>query len=106
MSSKVYYLPFSSIKRYGELLKYAEWDKFIKKGDFVAIKLHFGEEGNKGFVKPEFVRPIVKSIKDRNGRPFLTDANTIYVDKRADAVSHLQIAQAHGFSIGNCEFIC
>lgn len=102
MNSKVYYLPFSSIKLYGELLKCVEWDNFVKNGDFVAIKLHFGEEGNKGFVKPEFVRPIVKLIKDRSGRPFLTDANTIYVGKRADAVSHLQIAQAHGFSIGNC----
>ncbi len=102
MNSKVYFLPYNSIKRYNELLKCVGWDRLIKSGDFVAIKLHFGEEGNKGFVKPEFIRPIVKLIKDRNGRPFLTDANTIYVGKRADAISHLQIAQAHGFSIGNC----
>jgi uncharacterized Fe-S center protein len=74
-------------------------DKFIEAGDFVAIKLHFGEKGNTGHVKAEWVHPIVKMCKEMGGMPYLTDTNTIYRGERRDAVSHLFIAHGHGFKI-------
>ncbi len=69
----------------------------IKENDFTAIKLTFGEKGNLGHVKAEEVKPIVEIIKVLGAYPFVTDANTIYVGERADAIHHLQVANEHGF---------
>ncbi|MEJ5165727.1 MAG: DUF362 domain-containing protein, partial [Thermoanaerobaculia bacterium] len=73
----------------------------IEKNDFVAIKIHFGEEGNRGFVRPEYLREVIKKIKIKGARPFLTDTNTLYVGRRANAVDHLILASEHGFTVEN-----
>ncbi|MFH0947417.1 MAG: DUF362 domain-containing protein [Elusimicrobiota bacterium] len=75
-------------------------NSLISKNDFVAIKVHFGEKGNKGYINPEYLKPIVEIVKSLGGKPFLTDANTIYKGSRSNAVDHLNIAIEHGF--GNC----
>ena len=67
-------------------------------GDLVAVKLHFGEEGNTGFVHPVFVREVVRQVRKAGGKPFLTDANTLYRGKRANSVDHLTCAVRNGFS--------
>jgi len=71
--------------------------EFISERDFVAIKLHFGEPGNTGFIPPYNVRPVVDEVLAAGGKPFVTDANTIYLGGRSDAVDHLNVAYAHGF---------
>ncbi len=65
--------------------------------DLVAVKLHFGEEGLDTFVRPVLVAPIVEKIKGLEGKPFLTDSNTLYVGSRSNAVDHLDTAQKHGW---------
>jgi uncharacterized Fe-S center protein len=70
----------------------------IKKNDFVAVKLHFGERGNHGFIRPVFVRSVVEAIREAGGKPFLTDTNTLYTGFRHNAVDHLETALFHGFS--------
>jgi uncharacterized Fe-S center protein len=72
-------------------------EKF-KKGAFVAVKLHFGEAGNTAYIRPVFIRKIVDHVKETGGRPFLTDANTLYVGSRSDSVDHLITAIQNGFS--------
>ena len=72
--------------------------KNIHKGELVAIKLHFGERGNTGFVRPLYIRRIVDLIREAGGKPFLTDANTLYRGDRSNAVDHLNLAVEHGFS--------
>ena len=37
-------------------------------------------------------------MKAQGGRPFLTDANTLYVGRRKDALEHLELAWENGFS--------
>ncbi len=69
----------------------------LEKGDLVAVKLHFGERGNHAFVRPIFLRYIVEAVKEKGGKPFLTDTNTLYTGFRYDAVSHLETAIFHGF---------
>ena len=69
----------------------------VKKGALVAVKLHFGEAGNTAYVRPLFIRKIVDRIKEAGGRPFLTDANTLYVGSRSDSVDHLITAIQNGF---------
>lgn len=70
----------------------------IKKNSLIAIKLHFGERGNTAFIPPIFVRKIVDKVKQYEGKPFITDTNTLYRGDRNDAVSHLTLATHHGYS--------
>ena len=100
--SKVYFIDFKSLRKFKKLLLHAGLDRVVSKNDIVAIKLHFGEKGNRGYVKPEYVQRVVKEVKALKGRPFLTDSNTIYVGERSDALRHRAIARTHGFSLENC----
>ena len=104
MKSTVYFIDLrASMKenllgKIGRLLETAGLSNTIKKKDLVAVKLHFGELGNTAFIRPVFLRHIIKEIKNRNGEPFLTDANTLYAGTRSDAPGHLQTAIQNGFS--------
>ncbi len=80
------------------LLERVHLKEKIKKKDLVAIKLHFGERGNTAYIRPIFIRRIVDRVKDYEGKPFLTDTNTLYLGSRSDAVSHLMTASQHGFT--------
>lgn len=93
----------SLVTRAGRVLQRAGLAPAIDEGDLVAVKLHFGEEGNTGFVSPVFVREIVRLIREAGGKPFLTDSNTLYRGKRANAVDHLECAIHNGFSFATVE---
>jgi len=105
----VYFAPMrtagkrSLVTRAGQLLERAGLGSAIAEGDLVAVKLHFGEQGNTGFVQPIFLREVVARIKARGGRPFLTDANTLYRGQRFNAVDHLECAIHNGFSYATIE---
>lgn len=71
--------------------------ELIAPKDLVAFKVHFGERGNTGYIRPQFIRRLVNQVKSLGGKPFLTDANTLYVGSRANAVDHLQTAIENGF---------
>jgi len=103
MASKVYFwnlrasskAPFE--KRMRSLLKAAKADQHISDGDLSAIKLHFGEKGVTGFLRPLWIKPILDFIREAGGKPFLTDASTLYVGQRGEAVSHTLCAAHHGW---------
>lgn len=65
---------------------------------FTAIKIHFGEPGNLAFIRPNYAAQLVEMIKAKGGKPFLTDANTLYSGNRSNAVDHLQSATKNGFT--------
>ena len=67
-------------------------------GKFVAIKMHFGEKGNLGFLRPNYARAVVDVVKDLGGKPFLTDCNTMYPGYRKNALEHLYCAWENGFT--------
>lgn len=109
MTSKVYFAPLrtvkkrSMVKRVGDLIDKAGLPDAIACDDLVAVKLHFGEQGNTGFVHPVFVREIVARVRKQGGKPFLTDANTLYSGQRANAIDHLACAIHNGFSYATVE---
>jgi len=104
MSSKVHFTDMRAtqklnlIDKVGKLFSEAGFKEMISPGDLVAVKLHFGEKGNTGFIRPQFIRKIVDEIKKAGGKPFLTDANTLYVGSRSNAVDHLRTAIENGFA--------
>lgn len=103
-SSKVYFHGLASGDKrrlhgkIADLLGKLPLSTAVSKGDLTAVKLHFGERGNKAYVPPPLVKPVVEAIKKAGARPFLTDANTLYVGSRSDSAAHLETAHLHGFS--------
>jgi len=103
MSSTVFFADLrATIKRniidkIGDLLDRVDLARRIKPNGTVAVKLHFGERGNTAYVRPIFLRKIVDRVHSLEGKPFLTDTNTLYGGSRADAVSHLITAVENGF---------
>ena len=68
------------------------------KDKFTAIKVHFGEEGNLAFLRPDYARAIANLVKSLGGKPFVTDCSTLYVGARKNALDHLDIAYQHGYN--------
>lgn len=77
-------------------------ENFVKPGDLVAIKIHFGELGNDSFISPVFARKIADAVRAAGGRPFFTDTNTLYSGARSNGVQHCETAIAHGFDFAVC----
>jgi uncharacterized Fe-S center protein len=104
MSTKVYFCNLrtrtekgNKVNKIGELFNEAGLGDTVRPGDLTAIKIHFGERGNDGYINPVFVRKVVDRVKSRGGNPFLTDTNTLYSGSRHNAVDHLVTALEHGF---------
>ena len=104
MASTVYFCDLKAtikenlVAKLGRLVKTAGLAQVVGKRDLTAVKLHFGEKGNTAFIRPVFIRKIVDEIVAAGGRPFLTDANTLYAGTRSDAASHLTTATENGFA--------
>ena len=102
--SKVYYTDFRA--KLGEglplklqrLIRTAGVDQIDMEGKFVAIKMHFGELGNLGFLRPNYARAVADVVKSLGGKPFLTDCNTLYPGSRKNALEHLYCAWENGFT--------
>ena len=67
-------------------------------GKFAAIKIHFGEPGNLSFLRSNYARVVVDTLKEMGAKPFLTDCNTLYTGMRRNALDHLDAAYQNGFS--------
>ena len=109
MKSKVYFISVDESEdghvikqKFTRLLRESGILDFILKGDKVAVKMHFGEEGNTGYVKPEYVRLACEDIKARQAECFLSDTNTLYRGSRMNSRDHLKLAYEHGFTPDAC----
>ena len=107
--SKVYFVAveesegIQSVRRKLEmLLDESKILDFIRKDEDVAVKIHFGEEGNVGHVRPEYARLVSDRIRKRSAKPFFTDTNTLYRGKRTNLEDHKRIAHEHGFTPDIC----
>jgi len=110
--SKVYYINIkdgekdsSVVKKLNHLLEESDCFDFIKKDDLVSVKVTFGEEGNKFFITPSYIKPVTDKLARLKAKPFLTDANVLYKGKRNNAVDHLNLARKHGFAKCNIPII-
>jgi uncharacterized Fe-S center protein len=60
--------------------------------------MHFGEEGNTGFVSPAYAAVICHKILIAGAVAFLSDTNTLYKGRRKDSQEHVKLALEHGFT--------
>lgn len=89
------------------LCRTAGIEKIDFKDKFTAIKLHFGENGNLAFLRPEYARAVADLIRSLGGKPFVTDCSTLYVGRRKNALDHLELAYQHGYNpfVTGCQTI-
>ncbi|HEC69165.1 MAG TPA: DUF362 domain-containing protein, partial [Candidatus Omnitrophica bacterium] len=72
----------------------------------MGIKIHFGEDKNKGYIKPWYIKNLIEKIKRIGAKHFLFDTNTLYRGKRTNAVSHFNLAFfEHNFKLLNIPVI-
>lgn len=71
----------------------------FRENDFVAVKVHVGEDGNTTYVKAPYIKGLVDELVGLETRPFLTDTTTLYVGQRNNALNHAVLAARHDFSI-------
>ena len=102
--AKVYYSdlrtsPTSNLlDKMERLLKRAGIEQLPLKDSFAAIKIHFGEPGNLAYLRPNYAARMATLLRSLGAKPFLTDCNTLYSGRRANAVDHLQSAMENGFN--------
>ncbi|UCF09248.1 MAG: DUF362 domain-containing protein [Thermoplasmata archaeon] len=66
--------------------------EYIDKGDYVAVKTHFGSEGGHRIVRPIFLRKVVEAVKAVGGKPFVTDT------VRLEGLDYLEVANMEGIN--------
>ena len=103
-TSKVYFTnlrttPSSNLlDKMERLVKRAGIANIDFQNQFVAIKIHFGEPGNLAFIRPNYAARMATLLRNLGAKPFLTDCNTLYSGRRANAVDHLESAMENGFN--------
>jgi uncharacterized Fe-S center protein len=103
-TSKVYFTNLHTtpsgnmLDKMERLVRRAGIERIDFKNQFVAIKIHFGEPGNLAFIRPNYAARIATLLRGLGAKPFLTDSNTLYSGRRANAVDHLQSAAENGFN--------
>ncbi|MHA2088110.1 MAG: DUF362 domain-containing protein, partial [Promethearchaeota archaeon] len=85
----------------------------IKPGDKVGVKIHVGEAHNTRYLRPDYVREVVKAIKSKEGIATLietqgmgSDINQVEINEkyticlmhRRNSEDHLKIAYLHGYT--------
>lgn len=64
----------------------------------IGIKLHWGEQGNKTFLPPDYAREIVSWLKELGTEPFVFDTTVLYSGGRRQGEKSLETAYGHGYT--------
>ncbi|MGQ9701376.1 MAG: DUF362 domain-containing protein [bacterium] len=87
----------SFLKRFEKLIESSGGLSILNKNSIVALKVHFGEDGNLNFVSPLYVRVVAEFVRKCGARPFLVDTTTLYSGRRFKGDTHIELAKEHGF---------
>lgn len=81
-----------------ELLAKIIAEEKIKLEKTVPLKVHFGEEGNITYVKPENYTGIIDFLKNNNIKSQFMETSTLYGGQRYKRELHAVLAKKHGFT--------
>ena len=105
MASKVYFISAENLKcahchskaarRLLEKLIEAEQ---IDLKDVVPLKVHFGERGNKTYLKPETYNGILDFLEEKGIASRFMETSVLYGGERFVREKHLKLAEQHGFT--------
>ena len=71
------------------------------KNQEVPVKLHMGEDKNKFFPRPDFVKHVINELIKVNAKPYLFDTTVAYSGLRSEVSSYKKLALRHGFTMEN-----
>ncbi len=83
---------YSLPDRLEELLARADISRYVSPGEYVAIKMHLGSEGNHRTIRPTFVRKVVEAVKAVGSQPFVTETT------RIPGLKYLEVANTNGYN--------
>ena len=102
--SEVYFIPVNS-KEPSEISAAAArlFEFLLKKHDLklsdkLPIKTHFGEKGNRTYIRPECYDGIIDILEKAGCADRFLETSVLYGGKRFKRESHLQLAAEHGFT--------
>lgn len=102
---KVYYYPIESIEDTEEikkasklLLKKIIEEEKISLNDEIPLKVHFGEKGNKTFIKADNYDGIIDFLEKKNIKRSFIETNVLYRSDRTKKDTHIEVAKNHGFT--------
>ncbi|MFH1399564.1 MAG: DUF362 domain-containing protein [Candidatus Woesearchaeota archaeon] len=88
----------------GDVLQ-QELKHVFSKGEPIAVKLHFGEPGNKTAVSPMLVKMVVDVLKAIGCKPFLFDSLVMYSSPRNNVEGYKKVAKERGFYDLGCPVV-
>ena len=74
------------------LIEKMAFDKTFDKGEYVAIKVHFGSQGAHRVIRPRFLRLLADAVKGVGGKPFVCDT------VRIQGWDYLEVANQNGMN--------
>ncbi len=86
------------LKKLERLVRAAGFDDIDFSRKMTALKVHFGEPGNLAYLRPNFAALIAEMVREKGGKPYLTDCNTLYHGMRSSAPDHLEAAFSNGYN--------
>ncbi|MBO5762781.1 MAG: DUF362 domain-containing protein [Lentisphaeria bacterium] len=105
MPSNVYFLPVSPGADDAELaaagrrlLETIADRENISFAPQLPLKVHFGEKGNRTYLKPAVYREIIAFLKEKGIAPCFAETSVLYGGERFTREKHLKLAAAHGFT--------
>ncbi len=97
--SNVYFLPaggnISADAR--KLLDAVITRENVRLADHIPLKVHFGEKGNKTYLKPGTYSDILEYLRERGIESEYMETSVLYGGARSNREKHLELAKAHGF---------
>jgi len=106
MDSKVYFIKASISdgeqtisEKARRLFTVGGFQHCFEENDFIAVKVHVGEERNNTYLTAPCIKGLVEELVKLKTRPFITDTTTLYASRRHNAIGHAILAAEHGFSL-------
>ena len=103
--ANVYFKEIDSIKKTDEindavkeLIERLVAEEKIRILKDVPLKVHFGEEGNKTYIKPKNFQGVIDFLKKRDVTPRYIETNALLRGERARRDTHIKLARKHGFT--------
>ena len=66
----------------------------------LAVKVHFGEDGNENYIPPALLKDLVTGLKGT-----FVETNTLYGGSRSDSKTHIATARKHGWGYAPIEIL-
>jgi uncharacterized Fe-S center protein len=103
--SKVYFKAIENYSQTEEISKTAKFllEKIVEEEklaleEFIPLKVHFGEKGNKTYIHPSNFQGILDYLEEKKIKTSYIETNVLYRGQRTTCENHLNLAKEHGFT--------